>query len=153
MGRKRKEKPPIVATCHLCESFFHSKLLKNDQVHNPRLCSTENREMLSTDPICEHFIPAKYFYCDRTTHQVSFPMCHQRKQRGMEECRKCKQFEQVLVAEATAGIPIPTPVTKPTPLKIRAIREIDEEQAPPEKQKVTLKKRVMVTLWEKPSWD
>ncbi len=151
MGRKRKGKPPVVATCHLCEHFFHSKLLKNDQVHNPRLCISENHEILSTDPICENFVLATYFYCDRTNHQITIQNCHQRKSRSMEECRKCKQYDQVLVAEATVGVSS-VPV-RTGPLKIRTVRNIDEESAVEEPQKPRLKKRAEVTIWEKPVWD
>lgn len=151
MGRKRKEKPPVVATCHLCQHFFHSRLIKNDQVHNPRLCIAENREILSTDPICETFVLAKYFYCDRTNHQITIRTCHQRKTREMDECRKCKQYEQVLVAEATVGVVTPVP-TKTSSLKIRAIRDIDDE-VEERKPQQRLKKRVEVTIWEKPVWD
>lgn len=153
MGGKRKAKPPVVATCHLCAQWFHSTLLKNDQVHNPRKCQIENREILSTDPICENFELAKYFYCDRTDHQVTIQMCHARQNREMDECRRCKQREQLAVAEALVGVV--HPVSNRGPLKVRTVSGMEDEIDKPIEgsPRPILKKRANVTIWEKPEWN
>lgn len=149
MGRTKKVKPVVVATCHLCRHFFHSTLLRNDQVHNPRLCVAENREILSVDPVCDSFHMADYFFCDKTNHQITFQMCNQRNIRRMDECRACKQRAQVIIAEAISAGEDPPPVSDSRPaLKIRAVVPEHEEYIP--ETKPIFKKRASVTLLEKP---
>jgi len=141
MGRKRKVKLPVVNTCQLCHYLFRSRLLKNDQVHNPRCCACNGKEILSTDPICDDFKLAAYFHCDKTSHQITFPMCDHRVEMRMEGCgKRCKQREEVAEAEARFGAPA-VPRERESLLKVRV------------QQKPRLKKRVEVTIWDKPEWD
>lgn len=139
----------MVVTCQLCQCFFHSRLLKNDQVYNPRLCVLEQREIHSTDEKCEHFTLTEYFHCDKTSHRLTPGTCHQRKTREMDECRKCKQFEELLAAEALVGAVIPEAPKPASPLKIRAISPPIVEEEEPIRKKVILKKRTHKTILEK----
>lgn len=124
---KRKALEQVTAKCSLCDHFFHSNLTKNGQIHNPRQCRAENREIHSIDPVCENFELAPYFYCDNSGHQINIPMCHNRVARKMEECRKCRQRAEVLVAEALSGAIVPQTQAQRV-LKVRANITIEDDE-------------------------
>ena len=104
--------------------------------------------MHSVDPACESFRLAPYFYCDKTNHQISVQMCHARVARKFEECRKCKQRGEVLVAEALGGAVVPQQPQVQRRLKLRAGGTLAPPRpaAIPEEPRRVLKRRIAITL-------
>jgi hypothetical protein len=138
MAGKRKPKPEITAKCYLCNFFFHSPLIKNDQVHNPRLCVKTELEIHSFSPVCGEFQLAPFFHCDRTNHQIPPALCHRRWQNKHESCNsKCLQRKELLVVSQPAvGI-----------LKIRAgVIQDRESPEPGNPVPIVLKKRCSITI-------
>ena len=137
---KRKPKPEITAKCYLCDFFYHSPLVKDGQIHNPRQCVRTGTEIHSIDPICESFAIAPYFFCDRSSHQISPAMCHKRWSTKFESCNsKCHQRGELLKVSE------PPPVSI---LKTRAGASATVIILPPEEiqEPITLKTRCHVTL-------
>ena len=61
-----------------------------------RYCRHIEKQVQGEDLSCEHFTPYEYFWCERFTYRLHLLQCLNRQRIKMEECRNCKQAEDVL---------------------------------------------------------
>jgi hypothetical protein len=95
MGRKKKEKKPIVGICGYCK-YFREADSKSANVEaegsktvHSRKCVLKKETVRDNDPACENFELYQYFWCDRDNSWLDVRVCMGRLEKGI--CVRCKQ--------------------------------------------------------------
>ncbi len=94
-------------TCSYCDRYrsLKSQMKKDENEKKAffRQCpfAPKTIEIGADSPICENFIPADKFFCDKFDHMISAAICKNRVQnkKNLDQwkyCQKCRQYEQTI---------------------------------------------------------
>jgi len=142
-------------TCGYCSFFQDSptRIGKDD-----RFCNHIQKVVYAKKGICEDgFEVHNIFWCDNTEQQIDFEVCPARQARGMQECGKCRQKQDILEIRKLMGRKAIANGTAPKPIlrkKVEAVvsetHEETQEKLAEVPKKVLIKKVAVVTAEQKP---
>jgi hypothetical protein len=78
--------------CRYCELYQESSVRMN----GGRFCGNAQAFVEKESSICDYFRLGNSFWCDKTDCWLDVPMCTARRNRGCEECTRCRQKKDLM---------------------------------------------------------